>query len=201
MSVVDYEHLGQWRDICEYLEGQWYKFVDGNNASFSLLLPSSKQLRSQLWSEYMIQFVCWGSHPYSHYHNGRDARRYGKILGWRLTFGWEAKIDFLEKIVLFHRAPEDLSQPWRRAIWESFFHRQETDAAVQAESQRRMEQSLEEIRARGLSYRLKMDACKNWLNLQSGECPITGSCHAMSGVFMSKDCPNFLECERLWKTM
>lgn len=131
-----YEDLRQWRNICECLDCQWYKFLDTDHIStkgFTLLLPDAKSTRQQLWSDYMIQLAQWGRHPHANYHHRSEYRLRN---GWRLLPGWEFKIDFLEQIVLFDRKPDDLDQTWRLAIGEPFFKRHE------AIVQRELEQTL-----------------------------------------------------------
>ena len=201
IGAMNYEDLRQWRDICEFLDEEWYKFIAADDSPFSLLTSASRPVRSQLWSDYMIQFVKWGDHPYSHHHSGREARRYGKILGWRLTLGWEAKIDFLEQVVLLNRAPEDLPQPWRRAIWESFFKREEIEELRRIEADRRWQQRLEESLQRRQASQANLDMYVLWCAQESGDCPITGNCHMMTGAITSKSCPNFEPCKNLWRAI
>lgn len=118
---MDYEHLRDWRDICEHLNTCWYKFDD--QAGISQKCPSinrklidfeGRELRATLWDRWLIQLIRWGDHPILYFRNSRATRREFKHeRGWILVNGWEAKIDFLEKLVLFEVDEDTLPKPWQ----------------------------------------------------------------------------------------
>jgi hypothetical protein len=180
---ISYEELREWRDICEYLDNAWYKFIGSHvtQPSFSLLTKAGESHRRALWSSYMIQFVKWGSHPHSFY---RQKSIYRKDSGWRLLPCWEMKIDFLEQIFLFGRNPDDLPQPWKQEIWTAFFKKREEEIDLARSYQERMEEV----------YRSRLIAEEK---LKAGDCPVGFSCKNMTGSFSAGDCLNFTECRSL----
>jgi hypothetical protein len=176
---MNYEQMRQWRNICEHLDKQWYKFIESDECEFTLLSSKSRSIRQQLWSDYMIQFAQWGQHPYHFY---RRDRAYRKVYGWRLCGGWEQKIDFLEQITLFNHNPSDLPQPWRKSIWESVLNRQNRIAEAEALAELRKVKALEEREQK----------------MRMGNCPINFDCKSMSGAFNAGECPNFEQCKQFW---
>jgi hypothetical protein len=192
---MHYEHLRQWRDICEYLDNQWYKFVDDycvENLGFTLLLRSAKPLREELWSNHMIQLCSWGEHPHSYHHHRSE---YRKDYGWRVLPDWEIKIDFLEQIVLFDRNPDDIPQPWRKAIWERFFCRRERELEHERLVEEWRQRQQEEL-ARFQQQREEKEP-----RLLEGECPSGFSCKYMTGSLMAGECPNFVMCKSMSRSI
>jgi hypothetical protein len=182
---MQYEDLCQWRSICEFLDSQWYKFLDDSSVltqGFTLLLTFAKPHREELWSNYMIQLVQFGKHPHAHYHRRSEFR---KKYGWRLLPDWEVKIDFLEKITLFNNNPDDLPQPWRQAIWEAFFRRKELDL----EQERLVEEWW------------SLTQQEHFQKLKEGDCPAKFHCQSMTGMFVAGECPNFQECRNLMRSL
>ncbi|QSJ14583.1 hypothetical protein JYQ62_22045 [Nostoc sp. UHCC 0702] len=189
---ITYEQLRQWRDICEYLNKAWYKFIEYDDIplNFSLLSSSNRQHRCDLWSFYMIQFVKSGPHPDNFYRYKSD---YRKVFGWRLMPNYELKIDFLEQIVLFNRNPDDLPQPWRQEIWKAFFKKREKQIEYERlieEQRRRHSEQVERMRRKQLETEEE---------LKAGDCPIGFSCKAMTDSFNAGSCSNFQECYNFWK--
>jgi hypothetical protein len=192
LANMDYEQLRQWRDICEYLNGAWYKFISdvavaNANEKYSFLLPRSQEYRQELWSLYMIQFAQWGTHPINFH---RNERKYRKVTGWRLCMDWETKINFLEQIVLFNRNPDDLAQPWKQGIWEAFFRRREREIELTLQYEEYRQRELE----RGRAYRQSREQKQKAIAL--GECPLGLRCQEMSGAFHSQDCENLSQCNQ-----
>ncbi|HEY9874468.1 MAG TPA: hypothetical protein V6D12_13590 [Candidatus Obscuribacterales bacterium] len=110
---VTYEEMTQWRDLCEFLNAQWYKCAEADD--FERTLKHCKVWRNQehrqkLWDAWELQIIQWCGHPAADYSYCRD---YRKWKGWRLAPDWEVKIDFLEKVAIFDADPETLDQPWR----------------------------------------------------------------------------------------
>jgi hypothetical protein len=192
---MHYEHLRQWRDICEYLDTQWYKFVDDYcvlNLGFTLLLPSSQQDRQKLWSNHMLQLCSWGPHPHSYHHRRSDFRN---DYGWRLLPGWEHKIDFLEQLVLFDRSSDDLEQPWRRAIWQRFFLRREQELEYERQVAEYRQQQAEVLAFHQQQLQEKER------RVLEGRCVLGFSCKDMTGSLTAGECPNFEQCKSLSRSI
>ena len=134
---MNYEHLRGWRDICEYLNSCWYKFAEvhelyrncGKELNQALWLPEGRLLRQQLWDTFLIHFIRWGEHPILYYRDSRRNRRaYRRDRGWTLVYAWEAKIDFLEQVVLLDRDPQTLHKPWQPEILRRIEDREQEEA-------------------------------------------------------------------------
>jgi hypothetical protein len=186
--MINYVQMRQWRDICEYLDKRWYKFAQCDRQDstiecrFFLLSPKAKPIRQELWTNYMVQLTQWGQHPYNFYYNDRD---YRNVYGWRLLPGWEAKIDFVEKITLFNHNPDDLPQPWRRQIWEAVLNRENRIAQAQQERIERQHQ-----------IKIRQEEV-----LKAGNCPSQFDCRSMSGALIAGECPNFEGCKNFWHNL
>lgn len=121
---MDYEQMRDWRSLCEYLNGQWYKFASVPEIEQALpgidrrlVSAEGRAIRRQLWEAWRIQFASYGSHPILSFYHSRAARRaYKDDRGWQLLPMWEAKLHFLEQMVLFDRDPDTMVQPWRVAF-------------------------------------------------------------------------------------
>lgn len=170
--MITYEQLREWRDLCEYLDREWYKFVEEIPPRFSVMSDINKDHREFLWSMYMIQLVRYGRHPHASYHRKSD---YRKAYGWRLLSGWEEKIDFLEQIILFGRSADDLLQPWKQEIWAAFF--------------KRRRRWTEESTRRAQEKRLADEQ-----QLKEGDCPLNLGCRTMTNANKAGECSNFQEC-------
>jgi|GEM_PF-4268453 len=151
---LTYEQLRQWRDLCEFLAGQWYRCAEPYDISKALpgchvSKPESRSERQYLWDNWEIQLMSWGGHPAAWYSNS-GYREFKKWRGWALCPGWEVKIDFLEKVVLFDADPEVLEKPWKEAIAQARaekLRQQLLRQQEQEEQRRRREQREAEYRA------------------------------------------------------
>lgn len=121
---MDYQQLRAWRDVCEYLDSCWYKFNDPGSIiekcpsiDHQLVTFEGRKLRSLLWDAWLIQFIRWGDHPILSFRNSRaNKRSFSDERGWILVNGWESKIDFLEKVILFDEDAETLPKPWQALV-------------------------------------------------------------------------------------
>lgn len=139
---MEYEELAAWRDICEFLNLRWYKFDETNSIISharnpekvaSLISPEGRANRQWLWDFALIQFTHWGNHPVLDFRNSRDTRaEFKNDRGWTLVYGWEAKIDFLEQVVLLERSPDDLPKPWQPIILARLQERMEKNKPLEA---------------------------------------------------------------------
>ncbi|WP_414755579.1 hypothetical protein [Anabaena sp. CCY 9910] len=115
-----YSHLYSWRNLCEYLNSRPYKFaypyqIKRDCKCLPSLYAKDRLHRQVLFDNYLIQFIHWCPHPDDSYGGyGRRRRKYDSDWGWQLCREWEAKIDFLEQIVLFGREPATKS--WEPAL-------------------------------------------------------------------------------------
>jgi hypothetical protein len=112
--MINYLHLRGYRNLCEYLNGQWYKFAEIKDIQKNckgvlpiLYNPKDKRISKFLWDNYLIQFMCFSKHPILNYTNStRKIRRFKGVYGWALISDWEYKIEYLESIVLFSKEPK-----------------------------------------------------------------------------------------------
>lgn len=188
-----YEDLRQWRDICEFLNSRKWKFIDSGieiARGFTLLQPESKPHREELWSKYMLQLCKFGPHP-STFFSYRARKESSDDWGWRLLPGWERKIDFLEQIVLFSRNADDLPQPWRHEVWETFLKKREKELQHEQLMEDWRRRNQEELERYARVHKEKEQ------NLKSGDCPARFHCQSMSGALVAGDCVNFRSCKEL----
>lgn len=188
---MNYEELVQWRTLCEYLDSKWYKCADTGN-HFPLLLINAREKREFLWSYYMIQLVQWCEHPHVWHHRRSP---YKDEWVWRLLPGWEFKIDFLEKITLFNHAPEDLPQPWRKAIWEAYISRK-TQALDQEELAAQIRRRYNENMQRHYEIMKKTEE-----ELKLLDCVAGFRCRDMTGAITCGECPNYGMCRGLIQSL
>ena len=117
---MNYTQLTSWRNLCEYLDRQWYKFAALEDIKKnvrclpSLYDPKCKIHRRSLFDNHLIQLIHWTQHPVLNYRSGRRLRSYQNEWGWQLCSYWEHKIDYLEKIILFNREP--IIKPWEKSL-------------------------------------------------------------------------------------
>lgn len=112
--MISYSQLFGWRNLCEYLDAQWYKFATVGEIKANckcclpnLYTPKMREHRQLLYEKYLIQFITFQEHPILLFRDSkRNRHEYGDVWGWRLMKDWEAKIDYLEKLVLLDREPE-----------------------------------------------------------------------------------------------
>ena len=81
--MITYCQLRGWRDICEYLDGRWYKFANeyGIRCNCPLALPAlyhprQKEHRQTLFNEHLIQFIRYQQHPILDYCHSRQVYRH-----------------------------------------------------------------------------------------------------------------------------
>ena len=116
ISMVNYSHLYSWRNLCEYLNSRKFKFakpyeIKRDWKCLSSLYWRDRTHRQALFDNYLIQFIHWCPYPDFSY---RRRRKCDDEWGWQLCREWEAKIDFLEQIVLFNGEP--LIKTWEPAL-------------------------------------------------------------------------------------
>jgi hypothetical protein len=117
---MNYAQLSSWRNLCEYLNGQWYKFAEPEDIKKNvrclptLYDPKCKIHRRSLFDDHLIQFIHWTQHPILNYRSGRRTKSYYDERGWQLCSYWEHKIDYLEKIILF--GDEPVFKPWESSL-------------------------------------------------------------------------------------
>jgi len=120
--MLYYSHLRSWRNLCEFLDTRWYKFAkietikNGCKGVFpNFYDPRCRLHRKTLWDNYLIQFIRWGEHPITTYSHSRTTRReYKDVRGWILVSEWEAKIAYLEHLILFEQEP--LIKSWESSL-------------------------------------------------------------------------------------
>jgi hypothetical protein len=132
MTVITYEELVQWRDICE-----WMAAHGGYAQAETLMRALGKEIeplvsydlthRQKLWDAYKIQMIIWE----------REDRRYGC---WKLKANWELKIDFLEQIVLLGKDPETIPKLYLEVLPK---HQAERERKAHA---KRQKECLKEIK-------------------------------------------------------
>ncbi len=172
--MINYLQLRGWRDICEYLNGCWYKFAEEEDiktncpkALPNLYKPEIRSHRKRLYENYLIQFIKYQQHPAINY-SRRYYRDYKKIWGWRLTNDWEYKIDYLEKVIIFGYEPE--FKHWEPALRSRIEQRRLREERI------RLHQELRQLPSEKMKAKAR----------EKGVC----WCCANPIVFMMVDCVN-----------
>lgn len=140
MQTVNYSHLYSWRNLCEYLNSRHYKFAEPYEIRRDCrCLPSlygrDRIHRQALFENYLIQFIHWCPSPDFMYSRRRRRRKYDDDWGWQLCREWEAKIAFLESIVLFGIEPT--AKSWEPALKLRMAERAERQAKLDLEKEMR----------------------------------------------------------------
>jgi hypothetical protein len=123
LNMINYLHLWGYRNLCEFLDQQWYKFaeIDDIKQKCKGVLPilysnpKNKIISNYLWNKYLIQFIYFGKHPILRYTSSKKTEKaFKNNYGWTLVSDWEYKIEYLEKIILFNQEP--LFKPWEEKL-------------------------------------------------------------------------------------
>jgi len=150
--MINYSHLYSWRNLCEYLNSRKFKFAEPYEIKRNCkCLPSlywrDRTHRQFLFDNYLIQFIHWCPYPDFSY---RCRRKDDDDWGWQLCRDWEAKIDFLEKIVLFDR--EATIKTWEPALKLRMVARAEREAKLKLHKElRTMKQEERRLKAASLN--------------------------------------------------
>ncbi|BAZ33622.1 hypothetical protein NIES4074_61360 (plasmid) [Cylindrospermum sp. NIES-4074] len=142
--MINYLHLRGYRNLCEYLNQQWYKFAEVEDIKKrckgilpTLYDPNDKRFANYLWNQYLIQFVYYGKHPILNYTNSNKIKRkYKDTYGWVLISDWEYKVDYLEKIILFNKEP--IIKLWEPNLRKRINERQRRKTAEQLRNRFRL---------------------------------------------------------------
>lgn len=162
MQFMNYSHLYSWRNLCEFLNSRKYKFAEPYEIKYGCkCLPSlywkDRTHRESLFNNYSIQLIHWCEYPeYTYYpRSRRRRRRYDDTeWGWQLCREWEAKIDFLESVVLF--GVEPATKSWEPALKLRMQQRAEREAKLKLEKELcylSMAQRMEAARALNICWR------------------------------------------------
>lgn len=148
MFLVNYSHLYSWRNLCEFLNSVPYKFASPSTIKKKCkCLPSlyakDRIHRQALFDNYLIQFIHWCPHPDEWYRPLGRRGRYEYEWGWQLCREWEAKIAFLESIVLFGIEPATKS--WEPGLKLRMAQRAEREAKLKLEKEMRCLSHAEKI--------------------------------------------------------
>lgn len=150
--MISYSHLYSWRNLCEYLNLRKFKFAEPYEIKRDCkCLPSlywrDRTHRQALFDNYLIQFIHWCPYPDFSY---RRRRKDDDDWGWQLCRESEAKIDFLEEIVLFDREPT--IKTWEPALKLRMAARAERQAKIELDKElRSMSQEERKLRASSLN--------------------------------------------------
>lgn len=136
--MISYCHLYSWRNLCEYLNSRKFKFAEPYEIKRNCkCLPSlywrDRTHRQFLFDNYLIQFIHWCPYPDFSY---RRRRKDDDDWGWQLCRDYEAKIDYLEQIVLFDREPTIKS--WEPALKLRMVARAEREAKLKLDKELRL---------------------------------------------------------------
>lgn len=131
--MITYLQLKGWRNICEYLDGKWYKFANEYEIRCNcpltlpaLYLPKHKEHRRFLFDEHLIQFIRYQQHPVLDFcHSRRVHRQFGDSWGWRLCNDWEYKIQYLENLILFGKEAPKKWEPQLKSRLEKYKEREQ----------------------------------------------------------------------------
>ena len=204
---LSYELLETWRNLCEWLDRQWYKFAyiyeiesaiekgELKIMSFAYTAEGGK-VRSLLYLNYQIQFISYRLLPVVNYWSQRRLEdEFGEEVfykrGWCLVSDWEFKIDFLEQLILLRRAEKDIPKIWLPRLEKRISNRKAREKQLEEERinpelrRLRLEQEAKEKREKEKQRRL--------IKYLNGNC---GWCDAPV-IPLMLDCPS---CQKSYES-